>query len=345
MIEPRRHFCRFRRMSGFLGSALVALLAAASARAADFELGFDGLPEKIQGLPGQTVSVDFYATLTTTNNDSPDGPQGWWFAVGAEGGVVTKISLDGLKVAAIYDENPWREPGTPAIRHDVEVDLGTVDKTGGFKRAVVCRAVEYADRGGRELGKYAGTVIVLDNTEWYVLQPEGTARLARITATTTIPADGSSRTFSPFFDADGGWSCLDESGHPQGCGSGRPVITMNGTSNTPLKLARPSIEVSPAPPAPFCRGDSNTDGHVDIADPVYTLGFLYVGTATTSCRDAADANDDGVVDISDPILVLDRLFMSGSRAVIPPPGIYACGPDPTEDPSGCAAYPSCPPSS
>ena len=58
----------------------------------------------------------------------------------------------------------------------------------------------------------------------------------------------------------------------------------------------------------FIRGDSNGDGQVNIADPVFTLNYLFQNKEEPKCLDATDANDDGIVDISDAIKTLFVLF-------------------------------------
>lgn len=74
----------------------------------------------------------------------------------------------------------------------------------------------------------------------------------------------------------------------------------------------------------FARGNANGDGAVDISDPQYTLGYLFLGGQAVLCEDAADANNDGVVDISDPIFTLGYLFLG--TAPIPAP-FPQCGHD------------------
>ena len=86
----------------------------------------------------------------------------------------------------------------------------------------------------------------------------------------------------------------------------------------------------------FLRGDSNSDGIVDISDAIATLGFLFQGSGGVQCPAAADINDDGAVDVSDPIVLLDFLFRGGN--VIPAP-YPACAPDP--DPEGLPCAFSC----
>jgi len=78
----------------------------------------------------------------------------------------------------------------------------------------------------------------------------------------------------------------------------------------------------------FLRGDSNSDGTVDISDPVATLNFLFLGGEEPSCFDALDADDDGGIVITDAIFVLDFLFQGGVEIPLPreTPGF-----DPTQD--------------
>ena len=85
------------------------------------------------------------------------------------------------------------------------------------------------------------------------------------------------------------------------------------------------------------RGDANDDGTIDLSDAVFVLGFLFRGSATPPCPDAADANDDGTIDISDPIAILTSLFVEGSSLAPPYPRIDV---DPTTDSLGPCHGPS-----
>ena len=78
--------------------------------------------------------------------------------------------------------------------------------------------------------------------------------------------------------------------------------------------------------------------HVDISDPIRTLGWLFVDGQPPLCEKAADSNDDGIVDMADAITVLQALFLG--RAPLPPP-FAECGADPTPDPLPCIWYPIC----
>jgi len=87
----------------------------------------------------------------------------------------------------------------------------------------------------------------------------------------------------------------------------------------------------------FERGDVNTDGFVNIADPVSTLDHLFNG-GVAYCRDAMDSNDDGAVDIADPILNFMYLFNGGAPPEAP---FGTCGEDPTADSLECHSHDPC----
>lgn len=74
-----------------------------------------------------------------------------------------------------------------------------------------------------------------------------------------------------------------------------------------------TVQVQPL----FVRGDTNSDGTVDVADPIALLGHLFLMEPAPNCLDAADSNDSGGLDIADAILALDFLF--GSTTALPAP--------------------------
>ena len=82
------------------------------------------------------------------------------------------------------------------------------------------------------------------------------------------------------------------------------------------------------PGGAFIRGDSNSDGRYDIADPIAAINFLFNNGATPVCLDSVDLNDDGKINIADAIYGLNALFRGGSdpRPPYPDPGL-----DPTVD--------------
>jgi hypothetical protein len=85
-------------------------------------------------------------------------------------------------------------------------------------------------------------------------------------------------------------------------------------------------------PTTLLRGDVSADGALDITDPVVVLWHLFLDGAL-DCLASGDIDDDGFLNLSDPILLLEFLFLGGPGPRAPFPG---CGPDPTDDPLGCA---------
>ena len=88
---------------------------------------------------------------------------------------------------------------------------------------------------------------------------------------------------------------------------------------------------------PFLRSDANGDMLADMSDAIRTLDFIFLGTATLWCVDAADTNDDGLVDLSDAISSLNFQFLGGTP---PPPPYPEPGLDPTEDAYLCQEFSS-----
>jgi parallel beta-helix repeat protein len=88
----------------------------------------------------------------------------------------------------------------------------------------------------------------------------------------------------------------------------------------------------------FIRGDVNTDGRVDLADPIYTISSLFRNGPGFPCMKAADVNDSGKVDLVDAICLLDYVFNDGQQ---PPPPFLECGTDPTMDDLDCESFAPC----
>ena len=98
--------------------------------------------------------------------------------------------------------------------------------------------------------------------------------------------------------------------------------------------------------SPFHRGDPNIDGFVDLSDALYIIGFLFLNSPATPCRESANANADDAVDLSDAVFLLNFLFTGGRVLEFPgPPGVGPCGfdTDAPDSPSnlGCASYSIC----
>lgn len=68
------------------------------------------------------------------------------------------------------------------------------------------------------------------------------------------------------------------------------------------------------------RGDSNSDGAVNVSDVIHLNSYLYQGGPAPACMNQADVNHDCQVDVSDPIYLLSFLFSGGPAP--PSPGPY-----------------------
>ena len=92
----------------------------------------------------------------------------------------------------------------------------------------------------------------------------------------------------------------------------------------------------------FNRGDANNDTDVDISDPLFIMGWLFLGGTEPPCLDAADANDNSDIDISDGVFLLIFLFSGGPAPPAPffgqDPSEGQCGTDPTIDLLGCLSF-------
>jgi len=98
--------------------------------------------------------------------------------------------------------------------------------------------------------------------------------------------------------------------------------------------------VAPLAASDFVRGDVDTNGRIEISDPIALLDFFFVGVGRAlPCRDAGDANDDGESNISDAVWLLSFLFIGGPPPAAPFP---ECGADPSPgDRLDCASFPPC----
>ena len=99
--------------------------------------------------------------------------------------------------------------------------------------------------------------------------------------------------------------------------------------------------------AAFVRGDTNSDGSINLTDGVIPLLFLFSGGGAPVCLDAADANDSGAIEITDAIIIFSWLFTGGDVPAEPSPTVPGypaedCGEDLTEDGIDCEqASPVC----
>ncbi|MBI4602723.1 MAG: metallophosphoesterase family protein [Planctomycetes bacterium] len=99
---------------------------------------------------------------------------------------------------------------------------------------------------------------------------------------------------------------------------------IEGRALAPLRgvVDRFAITKGPRPELRFLRGDVDSNGGIDVADPIRILFHLFIGPSL-QCPAAADADASGLpLDIGDPIYLLNHLFLGGPP---PEPPFPECG--------------------
>jgi len=125
---------------------------------------------------------------------------------------------------------------------------------------------------------------------------------------------------------------------PAGGGPGRTKAVFC-TSSPRTQTVEFVIESKPGSPLLyFLRGDADASGGIDLADPVKTLQYLFLG-GRADCVAALDSNGDGRVNVGDAVFLLGWLFGGGD----PPPAPFPrCGAYNAGEGLSCA-YPQCAP--
>ena len=81
---------------------------------------------------------------------------------------------------------------------------------------------------------------------------------------------------------------------------------------------------TPQPNSRFIRGDCDLSLSVTIADAIFSLSILFGLSGQNQCVSACDSNADAMFNLADPLYTLSFLFGSGS----PPPAPFPnCGCD------------------
>lgn len=113
------------------------------------------------------------------------------------------------------------------------------------------------------------------------------------------------------------------------------LVDVNNLTIFPT-LVPGSIEVTLG----FRRGDTNSDGLIDISDALFLASWLFGVGPVGTCEDAGDINDNGALEgLVDSIALLTYLFSGGPQPPTPFPG---CGGDLTDDALGCVSTAPCP---
>jgi hypothetical protein len=92
---------------------------------------------------------------------------------------------------------------------------------------------------------------------------------------------------------------------------GKPVVHIPALEAAVLRVVDASETT-------FFRGDANFDLTVNISDPIFTLGYLFLGGGAPPCEDAADADDNGKLELTDAVLTLNYLFNPAGKTLAPP---------------------------
>jgi hypothetical protein len=273
--------------------------------------GIAGAGEHCAADEGQIVTLVPRGSLGSTRvhvnivaNLEDAGIDGWSYGV----------ALDGSA-----DIESVTTRGTAA---DTIANGGYRDPKDSFAKTVIIRP----ENNGGHRG-LVGAVAVISHLDW-ILPPVGTQSVCAVDLVAGAAQGAVDQTATLRFQGGLiGWDPAIPFDLVIGAGgNSAPVCNFNA--------ARVDVVFRSSGPPEFRRGDANADGRVDIADPIWILGELFLGGSTTECPDAADANDDGAENASDAIFLFDYLFLDGLRTP-PAPGPRVCGPDPTEDGLDC----------
>ncbi|MBI4607038.1 MAG: VCBS repeat-containing protein [Planctomycetes bacterium] len=269
-----------------------------------FVLGFRA-PELAEGDPSGKALFEASTELFSCGLSGPDGAQGWIVYVKAAGGSPVRATTAGTAAA------PFPEGA----------------RKGGFEKTEIFKS--------SACGETVVSAVVLSFTENVTLDPSRSPHeILKFSVEAPVPASGLGSC---------GLEVAQYCGYPlraggDGGGADHPVPTLVTYRGDSIEPERRAAAVALGPAA-FRRGDVNSDGTVDISDPIRTFMYLFLGASEPRCLDAADSNDDGRADISDGIHTLNDFFREGTG--IPAPGPFECGPDPTPDGVPCATQDGC----
>ncbi len=299
-------------------------LGARSVGAAEFALDFTSPAEQVEGAPGEVKTIPVLALLTTRNNPEPDGAMGWSIGMGIEGGTIEEISLEGVHVDTVYDEDDDADLLTPPIHH-----ASFLQEVSGER--VFFKLADQAFRPEDPSRKGVISAVALSVFEPMTLQPNGTQPVAWLTVTGVIPESDCALITLRFEDGlrSPGTCCI------------RNVVTFRGASVDP-SLGLYTIELcsKPVVEIPFRRGDVTANGERDVSDVISLLGFLFLHEPESlACKKSADFDDSGELDITDAIALLGKLFLGN---VVPIPPYEECGLDDSPDDLPCESFPPCP---
>ena len=117
------------------------------------------------------------------------------------------------------------------------------------------------------------------------------------------------------------------------CSVAETIIVIGGQSYPP------ELNCFDVTSGDFLRGDANADGTINIADPIFSLSYLFSQGLEPTCLEAANANNDTGIDLGDALFLLNYINGMGPA---PPAPFPVCGVDPAGAVFGCGNYDACP---
>jgi hypothetical protein len=93
--------------------------------------------------------------------------------------------------------------------------------------------------------------------------------------------------------------------------------------------------------ASISRFEWQEGGSVELADAIFSLGYLFAGTAHPGCLRSLDTDASGAIELSDAIYLLQYLFVGEAP---PPEPFRRCGlgdEPPRQGSLSCESYPPC----
>jgi aminopeptidase N len=214
---------------------------------------------------------------------------------------------------------------TPPTHFTMPVDV-TLNAGGSDTTFVVFNDPRHKDFQLRVYG--APSNLRLDKDEWILRTTTSTSYTFNI-VTTDLP---SGTQFVPYQDtlvAKGGtppYKWILQSGNlPDGltldsltgiiAGTASVLDSFDFTvkatdSSSPQKMDNQQLYIK-IETGGFSRGDVNRDGHIDSADVVYLINYLFLGGPSPIPLEAGDANCDGKINAADVVYLINYLFIGG----------------------------------
>ena len=119
----------------------------------------------------------------------------------------------------------------------------------------------------------------------------------------------------------------------------RAWLVDTGAALPTVQATGRTVELPPVEEALLVRGDCDSNGEVNITDPICVLQHLFLDLFGQACFRSSDADGNGDLNITDPIYLLNYLFSGGAPPPDPFPG---CGPFPGDPLPGENCETSCP---